>query len=109
MAMTAGRGKKLPRALESVRAAPRPDAIEHAVRLIHRVCCLAGSGTLIEDIKTSDATADCRLKHSNVVHAGQSIPHLLLGGMQIERNGAITAGPVAVDKAGEHDHSPRPV
>ena len=58
MAMTAGRGKKLPRAtLESVRAAPRPEALEHAVRLIHRVCCLAGSGTLIEDIRASDTMA----------------------------------------------------
>ena len=34
-----------------------PSAIEHAVRLIHQVCCFAGSFDLVEDIRDQDLCA----------------------------------------------------
>jgi len=30
---------------------PKPGALDHAVRVIHGVCCLAGSASLIDDIR----------------------------------------------------------
>src|ERR1019366_1033235 len=36
---------------------PNPAALDHAVRLVHHVCCLAGPATLIEDLRR-EHTAD---------------------------------------------------
>ena len=33
------------------RALPNTGALDHAVRVIHGVCCLAGSASLIDDIR----------------------------------------------------------
>jgi len=36
---------------QSRRIRNRPSAIDHAVRVIYRVCCLAGSASLLDDIR----------------------------------------------------------
>ena len=47
-------------ALKSNLGSPQSSALDHAVRLIHRVCCLAGSADLIEQIRNENGGAAIR-------------------------------------------------
>jgi hypothetical protein len=40
-----------PATVANARPRPNTGALDHAVRVIHSVCCLAGSASLIDDIR----------------------------------------------------------
>jgi hypothetical protein len=45
-----GHNKREDRAAATLRSLPR-GALDHAVRVVHSVCCLAGSASLIDDLR----------------------------------------------------------
>ena len=77
-------------------------AIDHAVRVVHSVCCLAGSASLIDDVRAdlrSDGIATAIRRHDTAtlfdwLVVGSELPRHLRPG-RLRLHGAARPGPMA--------------